>query len=526
MKEDKKTTCDFEGCSRVVYSDLKQCVLHCDKDIDSSKLKILSALFPEALIEYILESKNFKKLIDDHNFAKDLLETYFKGNTGNVSGINPEEVKCLVIFNNIKFPVRVFPEKPFNGNIDYLEILKKLHSVSFISCDFWEGTFNNLSIPYYFHNCNFFNNWEIKETGLLEDSKTLYSNCFFYKHTKIIPNSGGCINSPLFVSCEFKETLNLQNTRFRAQVFFENIYPGKIKNIHITNCEFDKRFTLNGFNNVINHVNIKNSTFKSKVNLKNNHIIKEIYLNDSNFEDIFDSYGSNFHQFNTHKCIFQDYIGFEHSEFGQENKTNKEQIATFLYTTFESISNFRNTKFHNGLDIENSNFKETPNFLNSGVNPENTNRETFRIIKNSFDSVGNNIEANRFFALEMSKYKDELLKSKNKDDKQKLFVFKWNKRFSNFGQSYRRPIYWLLGLLIPLYLLKLGKDCNLLYKIYPPLNNIIECISKHFNGVAQTFLPFERFLIEGMEFISLCFYIVFVILIWQIIVAVKRHTKR
>ena len=92
----------------------------------------------------------------------------------------------------------------------------------------------------------------------------------------------------------------------------------------------------------------------------------------------------------------------------------------FEYVTFLSFTNFRNTTFYSGLNLENSNLKEAPNFLNIDINPKFTNRETFRIIKNSFDKIGNNIEANKFFVFEMNKYEEELKKKPMSQEKSSL----------------------------------------------------------------------------------------------------------
>ena len=61
------------------------------------------------------------------------------------------------------------------------------------------------------------------------------------------------------------------------------------------------------------------------------------------------------------KCIVEDFIGFEECEFGVKEDLKIENQSHFTYTTFKSIPNFRKTKFFNGLDIENTNFKENPN---------------------------------------------------------------------------------------------------------------------------------------------------------------------
>ncbi|EKN5934533.1 hypothetical protein DVQ16_19505, partial [Yersinia enterocolitica] len=87
-------------------------------------------------------------------------------------------------------------------------------------------------------------------------------------------------------------------------------------------------------------------------------------------------------------------------------------------------------------------------------------------------------------------------------------------------------IFWIIIFSVFYYLLTLGHDSNLLYTLIPSENEKIKLISNIFNGIASSIIPFKSLLREGMEFISLLFYIIFASLIWQTIVAVKRHTRR
>lgn len=72
----------------------------------------------------------------------------------------------------------------------------------------------------------------------------------------------------------------------------------------------------------------------------------------------------------------------------------------------------------------------------------------------------------------------------------------------------------------------LGHEGNLLYNLVPSANEAISSVSNVLNGIAANIIPFKKLLREGMEFTSLVFYIIFASLIWQTIVAVKRHTQR
>jgi hypothetical protein len=217
-------------------------------------------------------------------------------------------------------------------------------------------------------------------------------------------------------------------------------------------------------------------------------------------------------------------VGFESCEFGEKDNVSKELMPLFLYATFMSFVNFRNTQFYSGLDISHVNLKESPNFLNATINFNNTTRETFRIIKSSFDDIGNKIEANKYFAFEMQKYRKELDATKNWS--QERLILHINEWISKFGQDYSKPIYLIICVSVVYYLLECGYEHNLLYEIYPPANNWIQNTSNVFNGIAKAVLPISKFMKKGMEFVSLIFYIINASLIWQTIVAVKRHTRR
>ena len=123
----------------------------------------------------------------------------------------------------------------------------------------------------------------------------------------------------------------------------------------------------------------------------------------------------------------------------------------------------------------------------------------------------------------MSKYKQVL---NEKPLNQEKLIFWLNEKTSNFGQSYLLPIFWIVFFSVIYYLLVLGHESNLLYELVPTANEVISSVSNVFNGIAANIIPFKKLLREGMEFISLVFYVIFASLIWQTIVAVKRHTRR
>ena len=123
----------------------------------------------------------------------------------------------------------------------------------------------------------------------------------------------------------------------------------------------------------------------------------------------------------------------------------------------------------------------------------------------------------------METYKNELSKSPLSQAK---VVFYLNKFVSNFGQSYLKPVTWILVMSVIYYMLILGYENHLLYRVHPPANGIIASVSSFFNDLAKNFLPLKKLLKPGMEFVSVIFYVIFASLTWQTIIAIKRHTKR
>ena len=517
----KVTVCIINDCERNVYENLEKCILHCKKSHyaqDFHETGFLD-LFYEELLSYIVDyaylHKNENGLINKNNFR-----AYLDGDSQDLlDGVIKSLKSTKIVFTKI-----FFPERDNRDSFDYKNLLKKLDSIHFNYCEFTALGLNLGDVKIFFQECEFHQHWAIYNAQMLDNrSKVVYQQCVFNKTATVSHEGNGRfeITHTLFDNCNFKEKLEFYSIKFNAAVFNNNReIETEIKAFDINDCVFDDKFILNNCH--IGEYNSDSNVFNSKFEFKSN-TVQKFEVTNTNHMKVVDAFKTKFKFFRIHKSIFEDYVGLQDCEFGMSNEINVENIATFMYVTFLSFVNLRNTVFTGGLDIEHINLKESPNFLYTKVNPEFTNRESFRIIKNSFDKIGNHIEANKFFAYEMQKYKIELSKA---DDKQTKFIVYLNEKISNFGQSYIRPIIWM-GITALLYkLLVLGHEYNLLYSIYPPFNDTISVISSFFNGIADSVLPFSKFLREGMEAFSLLFYVVFASLIWQTLVAVKRHTRR
>ncbi len=360
----------------------------------------------------------------------------------------------------------------------------------------------------------------------------------------------------------------------------------------ISNSRFNDDVKLNDLN--YKFLFIINSTFEKKLEIKNAKVSYLLFYN-SNVKKIFDAFESEFEQAYFYKSIFKDFTAFENVTFGRSSKDDKFKTE-FKYVTFESFSNFRSAKFLSGLDLSRANFikDQPPNFLDATVVQENSTRETFRIIKNSFDEVGNKIEAGRFFIQEMRAYKQEMerkiirletdefysnfclkydkakIKEKKYAIKKELVIFYINDTISKFGSNYIRPILllifaiiiyadmlafnnfapkvfnkiidWILIIIISMSMLYSFKTkfkyytllflflftiiCLWIYNLFNECLFFDLSIINTLNDMAKGFVPYSKFLQTEMEFFSLIFYIIFLVLIWQIAVAIKRKVQR
>jgi hypothetical protein len=325
--------------------------------------------------------------------------------------------------------------------------------------------------------------------------------------------------STLFFCCNFKTTLNIRNLTADFIILANTYEFGSINELNIENSSLYGYLSLeySGCTNLT----IKDSTLYKKINLKDT-TLETLSIINSSFKD-----SVYFNHATINKIEIQE-ICFEKIFLFDECVTKS--FANFYNVLFQGTANFKGSNFQGGLSLASSTFETAPNFFNTKIirkNTELTDRETYRIIKHALDSVGNKIDANRFYAEEMSVYHNELHNEQNA--KAQLWLMNINKWTSNYGQSYVRPSILLLvamfihNLIIKFYLPSLDslKTINL-PAIWKDFLNPNQIISQTINIVLHK----DTSGIEGFEFISFIFYVIYAILIYQLIVALKRHTKR
>ncbi|WP_257120174.1 hypothetical protein [Arcobacter vandammei] len=536
--------CSHQNCNLKPYKTLEKCVLHCSKnDYQNDRSSGLLSEFYKELKEYtlneIFKDSDFLDKEIDKQLSRDDIKKYLdKDYFPKIEDLDYDDTNRKIYFklklSQIYFSNIHFPKRDSRDRFDYQKILNLFGQIHFDYCEFYLSSLDLKGTELFFQDCTFHRRWSLKDYNVLENiDDVIYQTCIFKDEiSNYSPDENKKyykIKSNQFdYTCKFEKSLNLRNVKFDGLLFSTaqgNYLEEKLKieEVRLENCVFNSKVILNRFK--IDKFTIKNTIFKNKFEFKENYI-KMLEIDNSNFKKLTDFYSSKFEEFRVFKSIFDDFVGFEKCEFGSKNIIDEKHIANFTYATFLNFVNFRNTIFYSGLNLENTNLKETPNFLKSSIELKHTNRETIRIVKHSFEKIGNTIEGNKYFSNEMTKYKEELQNKSWKNHFQEKIVFYTNYFISDFGQNYIKPIFLIVVLSILHYFILLGYENNLLYKIYEPANQTLSAISNFLNSIAKNILPFKSLLKDGMEFLSLLFGIAYSVLIWLTIVAVKMHTRR
>ena len=509
--------CALEGCERPAEVDFEECILHCSKDpsnlADDNEARMLKR-FSKELVDYLLDKLVSHREPNFDNYAE-LITSELVRETRN-SNVLSYLREARIHIEQIEFP------KPWNVIPDYEMTLSKIGSINFIRCRFHRNSFAKTNAQRLFEWCIFFGDWDPLGPVPIDGNLSLYIKCEFKGIVSIedVETKRIRLTHGLFSDCQFNGDVRIVNADCDTQLFRNSDhFETTVQILALIGCTFNDRFDFDDAK--VKGFLVANCDFRSKFSFKRSCVRDEFVLLNSNFSGVFNCFEATFVKFVLNQCVVSEAAVLEKCRFGIESIDGMN--AKFMYTTFRSFLNFQGASFLNGLDIENVNLKSPPNFLKADVAYEGSNRETFRIIKDSFDKVGNHIEANKYFAKEMRKYREEV--AADGDFWTKLIV-NMNYGISNFGQSYIRPICIFLIFAILYSVLVYGQESNWIYGWFEWTDWAFENASRPFNFFAKQIMPFSRFLQPGMEFVSLLFYIIFIALIYQTIVALKRHVRR
>lgn len=405
--------------------------------------------------------------------------------------------------------------------------------------------------------------WDANEYGYDYDAHVIYKSVIFpkfQKDTQLIDNFGDIASSGtnfyfrgILERREYGEMellnsiIEILDINFKECIFLDYADFSRYsfnKELSFYNCEFynsvcfDKMFFKEGFRfincKVCNNASFNRVKFNKLAAFENTTFDKVTFSN----------------------AKFNDIVRFMNTKF--LTKSN------FAYVTFENLSIFRNSKFKGKLNLRDVILKHTPNFLYIEINE--INRETARIIKDSFEQQNNIIEANRFYALEMQEREKEL-NQERKEGKNFLdwIIFKIHKHSSNHSQDWSLALFWIMiiGFIssycdfnfakvnethIHFDILNIFKTLGLVSLMFI-LSYICEVKDKIVNGVYYlvcTYLIYiystEDYLLtlfakvvnpttvlksnDPINGIQLLFKIIIAYLIYQLVVSIRQNTRR
>lgn len=367
-----------------------------------------------------------------------------------------------------------------------------------------------------------FNKCEFKSKVVIEEDLSfegcaLFEDCCF--SSVVISGFESARNYPLFKGGRVDELIE-----FKESKLDDLVYPGcslmVLGDIIIKSSSFSGLVDFDYSDP--RSINLEDSAFSKGFTIKRKEgskLLNSILFNNVRFDGV-----AEIHGFRTRRASF---LNLDSAKLFAFEKIEVLEQVVFEYATFQGHATFRGTKFLGGLDLDRANFSGEANFLGvdaDGGNIANTTRETYRLIKHSFDKIGNHLEANKFFAKEMDKYREEVSGNKSLPLWDRA-VFHINKNVSDFGQNYLLSIGWLLLFMVGyFYTFVLHRHFRLIHA--KPSCDVFDNGYDTVNCLASGMIPFKGFLTNGMELFSLVFYIIFAVLVWQTVVALKRHTRR
>ncbi len=325
----------------------------------------------------------------------------------------------------------------FQNNIDfwqisYLMVLNKCKKLFFNKCKFYTYDLYIKESQCFFNDCEFFI-FNLTDYATLKSNENI--NNVIFKECKF--SSLSCnnltIESKLFDNCDIDEFQAFFST-FKKPL---NISAKKIT-INFSTLETDFLFNLENTNKEIDNLVFDNCEINGKFICLNTILKKSSFYN-TNFNHFTDFSNSTFYSNNNkeqeifERSNFYDLVVFSHAIFIENIK--------FKYSNFEKNVIFRDASFNQKIDLRDSNFKDQSSFLDIDVNE--LNRETARIIKNSFEQQNNIIEANKFYALEMKEMEKELKFYKKPFE---WLVFKIHGLASNHSQEWLLALFWIINL--------------------------------------------------------------------------------
>lgn len=430
-----------------------------------------------------------------------------------------------------------FPPVDTGQKWDYQSLLEPLHCIQFEDCTFYGQSLlhNAPGLALRFANCVFCHEWRVSNVESCWSIEALFERCVFNQDVVLVGHGEGISFlegfSAVFENCELKGVC-VRHLALEAKLFRNSVeVPSALQKLTVKDSVISRKFAIDNIQGV-ERLELHSTVFEKKFAMIACGC-EALVIKNTNFNGLADFYRSGFQQFLVQKSIFRDFAGFERCVLGVESNSEKKSIA-LKHVSFYSFLNFRETRFNQALDLRATNRMQEPNFLDAEFSPTaltKTDRETFRIIKHSFDAVGNRIEANKYFAHEMQAYRKELRPKgfwgSFKNFWERLLVT-LNGAISGHGQKYVRALAWLVTA-VSINALVLVNFKNRWLVLPESFEKVVGPAREIANGFANGFLPLRSLL--GDELQPLAFWVLIAMVIistltWHVLVAIRRHARR
>lgn len=547
----------YGQCKRDIYTNTT-CILHCKKnDYQEDRNSNLLSDFYYEFLNYTIEQIFEHTELLNNELNKEDIKAYFTSNKFD----NKEYNKVLK--NTIFIPSCIhFPTRDARDTFDYLKILNLFGQIHFNYCEFYLSSLDLSDVECFFQDCKFNNRWTLYDYNLLEnEDNVIYQTCIFKKTvSNYTPENSNELAvyeySQFDYRCTFNEHLNFNRSIFKNRLFnteqFNYLDNQQLEILKFNKCTFEKEFKLNNYK--IQKFILDKSIFKDKFEFKNNEIT-DVTIENTLFEQVSIFTNSKFSNLYISESEFNGNIDFKDSIFGIKDKlTNKP--TTLKSVIINKLINFRNVKFHYGLDIPDTKINDLSNFLDADLAVKYTPIDTYRRLKHDFDSISNIIEANKFYQKEMEKREEELKKGLPSSFREWI-VFKIHDISSKHSQDWSLSFYWiivitliyshfkillcqenteyyiipfLLNIMVSLYILLeilISKNINIVYKLLSIIIIYFIAIGVNLEEFSNNLNPFSIITEKGnLSFHELLYRITIAYLLYQLVISIRQNTRR
>ena len=311
--------------------------------------------------------------------------------------------------------------------------------------------------------------------------------------------------------------------------------PTKTWNCYLfDDIEFPNDFEFSNF--------CEKNEFKNMKLKFNNCKLENLYLKNNEIENIVEFKNCEIKNLKLENVEFDNTIIFDNVNITK---------LDFDFVEFNEELFFLNVTINEEFDLTKTVFYKQKNFY--GINVKKVkNRETARIIKDSFEQQNNIIEANKFYALEMKERENEL--KWEKDFFEKL-VFSFHGWSSNHSQDWILSLFWIVYFTFSILMLENNQNLNTVIPVITVLglgiiissnsdtmirsvllfvlaisNYVLyfaitkDCSLHYFANKLNPFSIMNGW--DDLNFSNFIYKVVIAYLIYQLIISIRQNTRR